>query len=270
MEVIWKLIDSCITPIITYCMEVCDINKKETKQINQILDGMIKRILMIPKTTPREALYVETGLLDIENTIIKNRINYNVRVLNTDKINLGILTRNDEKGSWKEKTNKLIEEYQITTEDMTGKKESTKRKIGIKIRNKFKNNLETTGKTKSKIKFLLDNKQEWTIGKPAQYMNKLNRYQASIIFKTRSRMLEVKNNYKNKYRDHKCRLCNIHEEDQMHVLQTCPELQNKGLETVTIMEIFNEDAESLKKTAKKIDNIMQAILKPPPPPLTGN
>ena len=93
MEVIWKLIDSCITPIITFSMEVCDINKKETKQLNQILDSIIRRILMTPKTTPREALYIETGLLDIENTINKNRINYNVRVANTSKNNLGILTK---------------------------------------------------------------------------------------------------------------------------------------------------------------------------------
>ena len=39
------------------------------KKLNQILDKVIKRILMTPDSTPREPLYIETGLLDIETTI---------------------------------------------------------------------------------------------------------------------------------------------------------------------------------------------------------
>jgi len=222
---------------------------------------------MTPKTTPREALYIETGLLDIENVINKNRINYNVRVANTNKNNLGILTKNEEKGSWKEKTNKIIQEYEITTDDMTGKTESTKIKIKAKIRKKFQTNLQAASIIKSKIKYLTDNKKDWRNGTPAPYMQKLNRYEASIIFKTRSRMLDVKNNYKNKHRDLKCRMCNNHEEDQMHVLQMCPELQKKRIEAVTINEIFSENTEILKATAIKINIIMQSIQSPAPTPL---
>ena len=115
---------------------------------------------MTPKTTPREALYIETGLLDIENTINKNRINYNVRVANTSKNNLGILTKNEEKGSWKERTNKIIQLYEITHEDMTGKPETTKTKIKAKIRKNFQKNLREASVTKSKIKYLTDTRKD--------------------------------------------------------------------------------------------------------------
>ena len=39
--------------------------KKEDDQINKIQEKIIKRILMLPPTTPTETLYIETGLLDI-------------------------------------------------------------------------------------------------------------------------------------------------------------------------------------------------------------
>ena len=96
-------------------------------------------------------------------------------------------------------------------------------------------------------------------------MKKLNRYQTSIIFKTRTRMLEVKNNYKNRHRDLNCRMCNNHVEDQKHALQMCPELPKRGIEPVNITDIFSENITSLKATAKKI-NIMQSILNPAPTP----
>jgi hypothetical protein len=39
------------------------------------MESIITRILMVPPTTSRELLYIETGLLDMESTIKKNRIN---------------------------------------------------------------------------------------------------------------------------------------------------------------------------------------------------
>ena len=149
---------------------------------------------------------------------------------------------------------------------MTGRPSSTKPKIKAKIRKKILIDLQAASATKSKIKYLTDNKIDWRNGTPAPYMQKLNRYEASIIFKTRSRMLEVKNNYKNKYRDLKCRMCNNHEEDQMHALQMCPELPKRGIEPVTMTEIFSENITSLKATAKKINIIMQSIQNPAPTP----
>ena len=55
MELIWKLLETCIIPIITYSSETWNPNKTETKQINSVLDKLIKRIMKTPITTPREA-----------------------------------------------------------------------------------------------------------------------------------------------------------------------------------------------------------------------
>ena len=48
--------------------------KSETKEINRILEAIIKRVLMVPISTSREVLYIETGLLEPETIIRRNRL----------------------------------------------------------------------------------------------------------------------------------------------------------------------------------------------------
>ena len=67
-------------PIITYAGKTRNPTNKEKSQLNRILDKIVKRILLVPTSTPREALYIETGILDIEHTTMKNRLNMDERL----------------------------------------------------------------------------------------------------------------------------------------------------------------------------------------------
>ena len=80
MEVIWRLFDSCIVPLLTYAAAAWNPRKKDLEELDQIQEGIIKRILMLPVSTPREALYAETGLLDMEHHEMRQRINLKQRV----------------------------------------------------------------------------------------------------------------------------------------------------------------------------------------------
>ena len=57
------------------------------------------------------------------------------------------------------------------------------------------------------MKYFLEGKQEWMVGKIPKYMTELTRNKGAIIAKTRIRMLNVKGNYKNAHADLKCRIC---------------------------------------------------------------
>ena len=87
MQAIWTLVETCIVPIITYACETWHLNKGEKKKVNNMLDKIIRRILMTPEGTPREALYIETGLLDIGTIADSKRLNMKAR-LNRDKSEL--------------------------------------------------------------------------------------------------------------------------------------------------------------------------------------
>ena len=65
METIWTITEACIIPIITYSGEAWKNDKKNYEEVNKILENIIKRILKLPKSgTPRQALYIETGLIE--------------------------------------------------------------------------------------------------------------------------------------------------------------------------------------------------------------
>ena len=58
METIWKLVTTCLIPIITYGGETRKPTKIEKKKLNQMLDSIIKIILIVRTSTQREALYI--------------------------------------------------------------------------------------------------------------------------------------------------------------------------------------------------------------------
>ena len=71
-------------------------------------------------------------------------------------------------------------------------------------------------------------------------------------------MLQVKSNYKNGNKEHKCRLCKKEEETQTHILEECTKLKDTCQE-VTKEMIFNENIEELKQTAKYIEIRMKHL-----------
>jgi len=90
-------------------------------------------------------------------------------------------------------------------------------------------------------------------------MNKLNRLEVSTIFKARTRMLDIKNNFRNKYPDLVCRGCGKHDETQQHILEKCETIHVNEETRITNNDIFTEDTDKLKKTAKIINKIITKI-----------
>ena len=149
--------------------------------------------------------------------------------------------------------------HKIDDNDITGKKGQTSRTINSKTNNNFKERMANEGKDKSKVKFLLENRGNWTVGSCSEYMNKLSRKEVEQIFRARTRMLKVKENYRGAYNDTTCRACGNHPETQRHILQECPILHPTDTNKVSVEDIFKEDAQHLKTIANKIKITMGKI-----------
>jgi hypothetical protein len=258
MEVIWKLVETCIIPIITYGGETWDMNKNETKTANRILDNILKRLLITPTTTPREAIYEEIGMLDIEHILMKNRINMYARLEKTKNEMIGIILGITNDNGWNEKTMKMITEQNL--QGLLGLtngnlKTETSKKIGAMMKAK----IDLAAESKSKVGFLITNKIQRTNGKTSHYMERMNRNEASTIFKARTRMLDIKNNFRGKYTDLSCRACGGENETQEHVMEYCTVLHKDEEKKVTKEAIFTEDIESLRTTALRVNLIMEEI-----------
>ena len=258
METIWKVVEACILPIITYGGEIWDMKETNYKPANVICDGILKRILKVPTSTPREAIYIETGLMDPETIIKKNRISMESRIIKGNNQTMKELLNLNDEESWAEHNRKLKEEIQIEDSDIKDTEYHLKKTLQERIKTSFEIKLKKNAETKSKMKYYTDGKQTWKVGERATYISRLTRNQVSIIFKARTRMLKVKSNYKNGYKDLKCRICGNEEESQKHIMEECETL-NREFKVITKEMIFQEDVNELREVAKIIENRIEKL-----------
>ena len=112
---------------------------------------------------------------------------------------------------------------------------------------------------KSKMGYFTEIKPDWEPNKREKYMDELTRKQVSAIFKARTRMLKVKNNYKNGYRDLKCRARKIEIETQCHILEACPAIHENNSKKVSKEQLASGDTNTLRETAKRIISIFEKL-----------
>ena len=103
--------------VITYGTELWSPNKEENKSINQILDNIIKRILMTPTSTPREALYIETSIKDITHYMKEKRINTLCRLEKTKNELIQAIMEIESDNSWTKRTLEIAKDLDIDTEN---------------------------------------------------------------------------------------------------------------------------------------------------------
>ena len=137
--------------------------EQETKKLNQILDKIIRRILMTPESTPREALYIKSGLLDIETIAESKRLNMKAR-LNRDKSLMMEQILANPNCLWEAQTRKTMVKYNISQNDLMNSEYATKSLIKKNILRTFKTKTDENLNEKSKIKYFSEGKQNWRPG----------------------------------------------------------------------------------------------------------
>ena len=184
MEVIWKTLETNISPILTYSGDVWKATKKEEEEeINRVYDNIIKRILKTPQSTQRECLYIETGLMDPITIAKRNRLNVHNRISNGNNQTLKALLQRTDPSSRAEEKREQAERIGLDKKTLTANKQTSKREITNKIKLAFEEEIESKGRDKSKVKFLLDGKNKWNPGHQPKYMKTLTRNEVSTIFK---------------------------------------------------------------------------------------
>ena len=250
------IIDCEVAAIALNTSEVWDPTPKENKEHNQILDNIIKRTLKTPRSTPREALYIETGMLDLEARRHKNRINMRKRVMEKSTESTKITMNAPVKGGWSELTDALDARYGTANKG----KEAVSKLVGIG----FQKKIHTDGEEKSKIKYLLEGRQKnMEVNKKAEYLEWLNRNKASAVFLTRTRMFPAKNNFRSAHPSLTCRFCPHDEETQEHLLQECPGVHSDETTKVKKEDFFPQKFEYPKiwQTAANIEKVLEKIKK---------
>ncbi len=152
MKAIWKLVDMCILPIITYGAEAANHTKKEEEEIQQAFNNLLKRTLDLPESTPNTPLLIETGHLPIECYMDRKRIMHAHRVNKMKDRPLVKRIMEDKDNMWMKTTQTKMAKYNITTEDLDMSKYTLKTKLMNNQKQYFNEriNMEKNHKIKTK------------------------------------------------------------------------------------------------------------------------
>ena len=135
MKAIWKLVDMCIIPIMTYEAEAANHTKKEEGGIQQVFNNLLKGILDLPQSTPNLALLIEAGCLPMECYMDRTRIMRVNRVKTSKDQSLIKRITENEGNEWMKTTMTIMAKYQISTEDPHKSKDALKTEL---IKNQVK------------------------------------------------------------------------------------------------------------------------------------
>ena len=198
------------------------LTQSQINELERIDKILLRHILNAHSKTGIEWLYFDTGKINLGNlwhVLSRDKTELIRRVYETQKVS-------NIAGDWfnlVERDKKYLEIEMSDTEIQGVSKEVFKSYVTKKVKIKFLQHLHELKRTHSKSKYMKcdDIKHADYIKSP-----KLSHKEKILLFKLRSRTLDVKENFKNQHRDLMCASCGLLEENQSHLLK-CPELVSK-------------------------------------------
>ena len=229
-----------------------NMTNNDIDMLESVDEQLLRRILDAPVTTAKEMLYLELGVIPIRHIIRGRRLNFLKYILQQDQTSLiyrffQVQRDTANKYDWISTVIKDIEELdlKLTIDDIQIMPKSTfKRLVNLKTKENALNYLNELKSAHTKVMDIVHNELEMQT-----YLSpnicEMTVDDAKYIFLLRSRMVDVKANYKGKYFDYLCTECGKEEETQQHVLE-CSKLIGKN-EMLTYIpnyyDIFSEEVE---------------------------
>ena len=184
---------------------------------------LLKKIFEAPKSTPNVSVYLELGCIPIRFIIKNRRLMFLHYLLQQDVDSLlskffVAQCENPSKGDWwfDAKKDLLDLHLEMSLEEIKRmSKNSFKTKVKLAIEREALKFLIERKSDKSKLKDLCYEElkmQEYLKSSSLQIGEK------KLLFQLRTRMLDVKENFKHAYPDHVCPLCGSENDSQQHLL----------------------------------------------------
>ena len=241
--------------ILTNCEAWYGLTDGDIKHLEKVDESLLRKILGTPSTTPKCMLYLETGCTPINFVIRSRRLMFLHYILKQEKTSLiskvfHAQLSNPVKNDWAVTCKEDLAKLQIThsfDEIRNLSKYSFKKIVREKISQSALKALVQEQKSLSKV-----NHFDFTELKLQEYLlpNKLDLRLSKFVFLLRSRMLDVRCNFKNKYSDTLCPLCMADQDTQQH-LMVCSVLEEPDVvqEVPLYEELFQKDTKKINQIA---------------------
>ena len=236
---------------IWYNLSESDINEFES--LDRLL---LRRILNVPVSTPKEALYLELGILPIGWIIKSRRINFFHYLVNRDEEEMlykFFLTQFNKpcRGDWTETVKQDLEDLGVKW-DFDFLKSKSKDAFKRLVKNKVKEVALEDLKAKQKQHSKMENIQYIELKQQKYFsIGKIGVEEIRNIFRFRVRMAKYGENFRGILKNVMCPLCYSHLDSQSQSFQ-CKELRSKIDIRCDIKDIYSDDVsvETVKTVAE--------------------
>ena len=221
-----------LSSLLTNCEAWYGVSKADRDMLEQADETLLRNILECPVTTPKEMLYLELNCLPIRYILMKRRLNFLYYILVQKKTSLMYTffqaqLNDSSKGDWSLTVQEDLNHLGIHSpiNELTKIPESAYIKmINDRIERESWKYLNNEKGEHDKVKHIDHSKVEMQ-----DYLspNCLTNEESKFIFLLRSRMLDVKCNFRGRYQHSNtlCPVCMTAEDSQAHIL-ACRELDD--------------------------------------------
>ena len=237
-----------------------NVSKKDIESLQTCQLKMLKRITGGARCTSNAFTFLELGVLPISYEIHKRQLSFLHHILNLDEEDPVKRMFNNMKQlpgekNWYNCVVGLLETYNITMSEeeiKTKSKDTFKTIVRTAIRKKALANLTQELSQQKKTHSLV-----YTQLKLQDYLTKLYPWESKLIFRCRSKTLDIKTHQTFKYSDTLCRWCNLYDEELSHIINcgeeimdvpdlNCLEVMDQGV-TTRISRITHRIQDFLEK-----------------------
>ena len=261
LEIAMLLRETLFVNVILWNIETWyNLTTKEIEQLEIIDTMLLKRILEVPTSTPSALLYLELGITPLPYIIQAKRIMFLKYILSRPKDDLlrkffDAQCKKPSKNDWCITVQQDLDDLEID-EDFESIANIKKEKLSSIVKKAYK---------QKAFEDLLALQEQYSKGSQLLYgqlamreylkSQNLNINQKKLIFKLRTRMFQVKSNFKNNnMKNMKCPCCNIEVDDQIHLIK-CEKLDAAKVDNSEYFTLFGNNDEKMSKMIQKLEKI---------------
>ena len=251
--------NAILLPCMTFNSQAwSNLTEKNISAITTVQLRYLKKAMNVRQAVANAFTFLELGILPIKYEIHKRQLGFLHHIVNL-KDNDPVKkvwkhqTTLPEHNNWWNYVKKLLETYSIeddTTAIANMSRETYKEKVKRAVRDQALADLVKQNETKTRTKNIAFHKLE-----TQEYIKQMSPSEARIIFKCRSKTLNIKQHMTYKFNNTSCRWCGVAEETLQHVVNCGKSQPIIGIEkTLTQM-----DLKGLKEIASRVKEFLAKV-----------
>ena len=233
--------------------------EKRIQEFERVEQGLFRKVLEAHSKTPIECLYLELGIVPFRFKLMTRRILYYQTIMHRDDDELTKKVLLSQKqtmynGDVYQQIRQDMTQLGVTDLDITSKSnESLKefiKKKALAVAYEYLYDIATShSKVHHEIYKNLD-------GIPYLSDTRFSSEQSKLLFKFRTRMADVRNNFRNNYACTKCPLCGVQEDTQEHMINCIIIRRHHEASSMEYSDIFTNDSDVLYDAVRELEHIV--------------